>query len=140
MTPIRVRGTSFPRALFLFLFYSLPGSYFDLDFFRTFLEKDWASRRWSKSRDKRPVWSGMITLAEAILPHLSLIVHSIMTQKESKVIVMIALGSLFFWRLKGESSPFWSPFFYFPGHFRASGSPSQALLARSGLGGQVGED
>lgn len=66
MTPIRVRGNSFPRALFLFLFYSLPGSYFDLYFFRTFVEKDWASRRWSKSPDKRPVWSGMITLAELV--------------------------------------------------------------------------
>ena len=37
----------------------------------------------------------MITLAEAIPPHFSLIVHSTMTQKESKVIVMIALGSFF---------------------------------------------
>lgn len=34
-------------------------------------------------------------MAEAIPPHLSLIVHSIMTQKESKVIVMIALDSFF---------------------------------------------
>ena len=29
-------------------------------------------------------------------PHFSIIVRSIMTRKESKVIVMIALGSLFF--------------------------------------------
>ena len=34
-------------------------------------------------------------MAEAIPPHFSLIVHSTMTQKESKVIVMIALGSFF---------------------------------------------
>ena len=44
-----------------------------------------------------------ITWAEAIPPHFRLIVRSIMTQKESKVIVMIALCSLFLWRLKIES-------------------------------------
>lgn len=44
-----------------------------------------------------------ITWAEAISPHFRLIVRSIMTQKESKVIVMIALCSLFLWRLKIES-------------------------------------
>ena len=41
------------------------------------------------------VFGRTITLAEAIPPHLRLIVHPIMTQKESKVIVMIALGSFF---------------------------------------------
>ena len=81
-----------------------------------------------------------LSLPEAIPPHLSLIVHSIMTRKESKVIVMIALGSLFFWRLKGESSPFWSPFFIFWGILELQDTPSQALLTWSGLGGQVGED
>ena len=65
----------------------------------------------------------MITLAEAIPPHFSLIVHSIMTQKESKVIVMIALGSLFLWRLKGESSPFGSPFFIFWGILELQAPP-----------------
>ena len=35
---------------------------------------------------------------------------------------------------------FWSPLFYFLGHFGALGPHSQALLSWSGLGGQVGED
>ena len=54
-----------------------------------------------------------------------------MAQKESKVIVMIALGSLFFWRPKGESSPFWSPFFIFRGILEL-----QHLLLRHGSHGQ----
>ena len=53
---------------------------------------------------------------------------------------MITLGSLFFWRLKGESSPFWSPFFIFRGILELQAPPSQALLTWSGLGGQVGEN
>ena len=92
MTPIRVRGNSFPRALFLFLFYSLSGSYFDLDFFRTFLEKDWASRRWSKSRDKRPVWSGTITIIEFI--HL-IITHRLTKNETERVPGNCFPGTLF---------------------------------------------
>ncbi len=75
-----------------------------------------------------------LSLHEVIPPHLSLIIHSIMAQKESKVIVMIALGSLFFWRLKGESSPFWSPFFYFLGYFRASGYPLSGIAQMVRIG------
>ena len=52
--------------------------------------------RLSKSSDKEAVLKRMITNVEAIPPHFSLIVRSIMTREESKVIVMIALGSLFF--------------------------------------------
>ena len=65
--------------------------------------------------DRRRFYFGRSQIVEAIPPHFRLIVHPIMTQKESKVIVMIALGSLFFWRLKGESMPFGSPFFIFWG-------------------------
>lgn len=46
------------------------------------------------------VFRRTITIVEAIPPHLSLIVHSIMTRKESKVIIMITLGSLFFGDLR----------------------------------------
>ena len=71
--------------------------------------------RLSKSSDKEAVLKRMITNVEAIPPHFSLIVRSIMTREESKVIVMIALGSLFFWRQRDQENPFWSLFFYFPG-------------------------
>ena len=54
-----------------------------------------------------------LSLPEAIPPHHSLIVHSIMTRKESKVIVMIALGSLFFWRQRDQENPFGLHFFIF---------------------------
>ena len=54
-----------------------------------------------------------LSLLEAIPPHHSLIVHSIMTRKESKVIVMIALGSLFFWRQRDQENPFGLHFFIF---------------------------
>ena len=54
-------------------------------------------------------------MAEAIPPHLRLIVYSIMTRKESKVIVMIALGSLFFWRQRDQETPFGLHFFIFRG-------------------------
>ena len=57
----------------------------------------------------------MTTIVEAIPPHHSLIVHSIMTRKESKVIVMIALGSLFFWRPGREKNSFGLHFFIFRG-------------------------
>ena len=36
-----------------------------------------------------------------------------MTRKESKVIVMIALGSLFFWRQRDQENPFGLHFFIF---------------------------
>ena len=52
------------------------------------------------------VFSGTITIIEAIPPHLSLIVHPIMTQKESKVIVMIALDSLLFEALRKNQASF----------------------------------
>ncbi len=91
--------------------------------------------QWHKCR----VFVGMKT-SEAIPPHLSLIVHSIMTRKESKVIVMIALGSLFFWRQRDQENPFGLHFFIFRGILELQDTPSQAALTWSGLGGQVGED
>ena len=72
-------------------------------------------------------------------PHFSIIVRSIMTRKESKVIVMIALGSLFFGD-KGTKKTLFGLYFLFSGYFRASGPRPQELLIWSGLGGQVGED
>ena len=57
-------------------------------------------------RTNDQVGRGRSQIVEAIPPHLSLIVHSIMTRKESKVIVMIALGSLFFWRQRDQENPF----------------------------------
>ena len=69
----------------------------------------------------------MITIIEAIPPHFSLIVHPIMTQKESKVIVMIALGSLFFGDLRENQGPF-GLYFLFSAGLWIRGSPSQSLL------------
>lgn len=63
------------------------------------------------SWDRRRFSEGRSQISEAIPPHLSLIVHSIMTRKESKVIVMIALGSLFFWRPGREKDSFGLHFF-----------------------------
>ena len=61
MTPIRVRGNSFPRALFSFLFCFSPGSPLDLEHFWTFGEKDLTRARLSKSSDKEAVLKRMIT-------------------------------------------------------------------------------
>ena len=57
-------------------------------------------------------WGGQYQDVEAIPPHFSLIVHSIMTQKESKVIVMIALGSLFFGDLRSKKALLVSVFLF----------------------------
>ena len=138
MTRIRVRGTSFPRALF----YLDPG--FEAGFLlfrRVFFLFDNSSSDleldlWSKFLNKQPFWKQWSHSIEAIPPHHSLIDHLIRTQKEPQAIVMIAWGSLFLGRLKRESRPFWSPFFIFLG----LKSPSQALPIWLGLGGQVGED
>lgn len=138
MTPIRVRGNSFPRALFYF-FFLFARVLTEFGVFLNFFDNILVRRRWSKSRDKRPFWKGTITDLVLIPPQLSLIVHSIMTQKESKVIIMIALGSLFFRDLGSKKALFVS-IFYFPGYFGASGPRSQELLRWSGLDEQVGED
>ena len=69
------------------------------------------------------VLEGMITRIEAIPPHLSLIDHPIMTQKESKVIVMIALGSLFFGDLRSKKRLFGLRFFIFWGILELQAPP-----------------
>ena len=85
--------------------------------------------QWHKCR----VFVGMKT-SEAIPPHLSLIVHSIMTRKESKVIVMIALGSLFFWRQRDQENPFGLHFFIFRGILELQDTPlsGSAQMVRIG--------